>query len=57
MLNVHGSRMGKGFYKVLLIEIIKEDADLFKGDGYHYTLGEVGVGGFVVWNRKFVTIN
>ncbi|KAK1314460.1 hypothetical protein QJS10_CPA06g00353 [Acorus calamus] len=33
MFNVHGSRMGNGFYKVLLIEIIKEDADLFKGDG------------------------
>ncbi|KAK1283110.1 hypothetical protein QJS10_CPB21g01200 [Acorus calamus] len=55
LLNVHGSRMGNGFYKVVLVEIIVEDADLFKNDGYHYTLGEVGVGGFVVWHRRFET--
>ncbi|KAK1313989.1 hypothetical protein QJS10_CPA06g01089 [Acorus calamus] len=47
-LIVHGLRIGNAFYKVVLIEIMVESADLFKNDGFHNTLGEVGVGGFVV---------
>ena len=29
---------------------------LFNPDGYHETIGEVGIGGFVAWPRAFLDI-
>ena len=44
----YGSPIGLGNYKIALTEII-EDSPLWKCDGFHQTLAEVGVGGYVVW--------
>ena len=51
----HGSLIGSGNYKIALTEIL-EDAPLWKCDGFHQTLAEVGVGEYVVWPQNFVDI-
>ncbi|XP_058068948.1 uncharacterized protein LOC131218320 isoform X2 [Magnolia sinica] len=53
---VHGAEMGDGNFSVVLMEIIAPQSELWKEDGYHDTLGEVGVGGFLVWPKLFLTI-
>ncbi|XP_058113226.1 uncharacterized protein LOC131256254 [Magnolia sinica] len=54
--HVHGAEMGDGNFSVVLMEIIALQSELRKEDGYHDTLGEVGVGGFVVWPKLFLSI-
>ena len=51
----HGSTIGSDNYKIALTEIL-EDVPLWKCDGFHQTLAEVGVGGYVVWPQNFVDI-
>ncbi|XP_058085219.1 uncharacterized protein LOC131232760 [Magnolia sinica] len=54
--HVHGADLGEGNFRVVLIEIKASHVELWKEDGYHHTLGEVGVGGFVIWPKLFLTI-
>ncbi|XP_058082441.1 uncharacterized protein LOC131230553 [Magnolia sinica] len=54
--HVHGADLGEGNFRVVLIEIKASHTELWKEDGYHHTLGEVGIGGFVIWPKLFLTI-
>ncbi|XP_058103731.1 uncharacterized protein LOC131247780 [Magnolia sinica] len=54
--HVHGADLGEGNFRVVLIEIKASHAELWKEVVYHHTLGEVGVGGFVLWPKLFLTI-
>ncbi|XP_058098334.1 uncharacterized protein LOC131243189 isoform X2 [Magnolia sinica] len=50
---IHGKPLQKDLYKVAIDVIIKGDVELPEPDGYHSTLGEVGIGSFVAWHHCF----
>lgn len=53
---IHNSVLGAGNYKIALTHVIESNIMLFNPDGYHETIGEVGIGGFVAWPRAFLEI-
>ena len=53
---IHNSILGAGNYKIALTHIIERITMLFNPNGYHETIGEVGIGGFVTWPRAFIDI-
>lgn len=54
---VHGKPMGEGNLHIALIHVVESTTQLFMRDGFHNTIGEVSVGGYVVWPRHSVEIN
>jgi len=55
-LVVHGKAAGSGNLKIALTEVVDPTCQLWLSDGFHDNIGEVGVGGFVVWPEHSVEV-
>ena len=53
---IYNSILGACNYKIALTHIIESTTMLFNPNGYHETIGEVGICGFVAWPGAFLDI-
>ena len=51
---IRNSILGADNYKIALTHVIESATMLFNLDGYHQTMGEVGISGFVTQPRAFL---
>lgn len=54
--NIHNSILGADNYKIVLTHVIESTIMLFNPNGYHETIEEVGIRGFVASPRAFLEI-
>ncbi|KAF6136090.1 hypothetical protein GIB67_000494 [Kingdonia uniflora] len=50
----HNEKLGDGYNKIEILNVINEDAILSMQDSFTKTMEDVGIGGFVAWPKSFI---